>query len=306
MQQSPPGDSQFVVDLLTTLRQERFSPRGWWRFLLRSWEMSRATAQANPQLRRSWRRVTMLMGVLAGGILIATWIDEGSYAALRLLPAFAFCVAWQQSDLFWHLGLNRQTQSGALLQRVGVANTLTELRGLGAGWLIGRLLGGLATSTSLALSIYIVGIISDICDGQVARWTGTQSKLGQILDGETDFCLYLAITLVLLQNGILPLSLAIIMLLRFCIPFLAALVSYFLFAHPLRFGSTLWGKAAGAVQCLYFFVLLAPPWLHGLAQTINLPLLVILLALLIGAPLAQIVAQRSHNTASRSRTKYRR
>ncbi len=79
------------------------------------------------------------------------------------------------------------------------------------------------------------------------------------------------------------------MLLRFVIPLLAALGIYFLLAHPVHFGSTIWGKLAGLAQCLYFLVLLAPGQLAFLTKVLNLPLLITTLALLIAAPVAQIV-----------------
>ena len=283
------NENQFVVDLLTTLRKEKFGPTAWMRFLQRSWQMSCATANANPSLKRSWVRTTLFIGTLALTTLVASFMVEGANVALRLLPGFLFCVAWQQSDLFWHLGLNRQARTGKLLPVVGVANTLTGLRGLGASFLLARFIGGVSTPSWLALLVFLVGVVTDIFDGQVARWAHTQSKLGQIADGEADFCLYLAITLILIQNSVLPLWSGLVMLLRFLIPLLAALSSYFLFAHPLRFGSTIWGKYAGLAQCLYFLLLLAPGQLLFFTKFVNLPLLIATLVLLIVAPLAQIV-----------------
>src|SRR5437588_61637 len=203
-------ENQFVVDILTTLRQEHFSPPGWWRFLRRSWEMSRRTAHDNPGLKRSWALVTVFVGILAVAMLLANFFFEGPGRTFYILPGFVFCVAWQQSDLFWHLGLNRSVQSGTLLPTIGMANTLTWLRGLG-------------------------------------------------------------------------------MLLRFCLPLVAATASYFLFAQPVRFGSTIWGKYAGLAQCLYFLVLLAPPQFAHVAQVVNLPLLLVTLILLFVAPLAQFI-----------------
>jgi phosphatidylglycerophosphate synthase len=284
------NESQFVVDLLTTLRHERFSPSAWARFLARSWEMSRRTANANPGLKRSWRRISLTLGVLALALLIGSFVLEGSVIALRLLPGFLFCVAWQIYDLYWHLGLNRRPQTEALLLSVGIANFCTQLRGLVASFLLGRLIGGVPTSTTLALLAFLCGIITDILDGQVARRTSTQSKLGQITDGEADFCLYLAVTVILIQNSILPVWVGILMLARFLLPLLAALASYFIFAHPVRFGSTVWGKYAGLAQCLYFLVLLAPISLAGITRLANLPLLIVTLALMIAAPAAQITA----------------
>lgn len=289
MKHSIEGENQFVLDLLTTLRNEKFSPLGWRRFLWRSWQMACQTAHDNPTLKRSWMWVTIWIAMLAMAILVSNAFFEGISPTLRLLPGFLCCVLWQQSDLFWHLGLNRHAKTRILLPTVGFANTCTWLRGLGAAYLLGRLVGGLATPSALALLVFLCGIVTDILDGQFARRTGTQSKLGQIGDGEADFCLYLAITFILLQNAVLPLWLGVVMLLRFGVPLLAAVASYFLFAHPLRFGSTIWGKCAGLAQGLYFLVLLTPPQFTLITHFINFPLLIITLFLLIAAPTAQIV-----------------
>jgi len=283
------SENQFVVDLLTTLRNEKFSSRGWGRFLWRSWQMSCQTADDNPSLKRSWMWVTIWIGILSIAMLVSNVLFEGSGPTLRLLPGFLFCVLWQQSDLFWHLGLNRHVKTRILLETVGFANTCTWLRGLGAAYLLGRLIGGLATPSDLALLVFLFGIVTDILDGQVARRTGTQSKLGQIGDSEADFCLYLAITIILIQNTMLPLWLGLVMLLRFAVPLIAAFASYFLFAHQVRFGSTIWGKYAGLAQCLYFLVLLAPPQITFITHFINFPLLIVTLFLLLAAPTAQIV-----------------
>ncbi len=298
MQKNVSPDNQFVVDLLATLKREHFSPSSWWHFLAHSWKMSCATANEYPELKRSWLHTTLLFSALTGILLLITFLSSGSSVLLHLLPGFVFCVAWQQSDLFWHLGLNRSIETGALLPRIDIANMLTGLRGLAACYLLGRLFGGLSTPSTLALLVFLFGIITDIMDGIWARRTRTQSRLGQIMDSEADFCLYLALTLILVQNGVLPLWLGIMMLLRFCIPLFAALISYFMLARPVRFGSTLWGKGAGIAQSLYFLLLLAPPQLAYLASIINLPLLIITLILLIAAPVAQIVANVVPRTQS--------
>ncbi len=112
------------------------------------------------------------------------------------------------------------------------------------------------------------------------------------MDGETDFCLYLAMTIILIQDHILALWIGIVMLLRFVVPLLAALVSYFLFARPVSFGSTLLGKYAWLAQCLYILLLLAPARLAFVTHIVDLPLLLVMLGLLIAAPLAQILVNR--------------
>jgi phosphatidylglycerophosphate synthase len=283
------NESQFVIDLLATLRREKFSLAGWGRFFVRSWNMSRSTANACPNLKRSWRRVSLALGVLAVALLAVTYRLEGEAITLRLLPGFLFCVAWQVSDLYWHLGLNREPLTGTLFSGIGAANFCTQVRGLIASYLLGRLIGGVPTPTILILSAFLCGMVTDILDGYIARCSHTQSKLGQISDGEADFCLYLAVTLMLIQQSFLPLWVGVVMLARFLLPLLAALSSYFLLAQPVRFGSTIWGKCAGLAQCLYFLVLLAPNQLSGVTRMVHLPLLLVTLALMIAAPTAQIV-----------------
>jgi phosphatidylglycerophosphate synthase len=288
MLQTINSENQFVVDILTDLRNEKFSRLAWMHFLGSSWKRSCATARANPVLKRSWTYTTIFIGAFALAVLAVNIIFEGSGATLRLMPGFLLFVGWQQSDLFWHLGLNRESRTGTLLRVIGIATALTWLRGLGASYLLGRFIGGINTPSWLVLLVFLGGIITDILDGQIARRTQTQTKLGRIADGEADFCLFLAIALILIQNSILPLWFGLLILLRFVIPLFAALVSYFLFAHPVRFGSTIWGKTTGLVLCFYILILLAPGQLIFLTRFLNRPLSIVALLLLAIAPLAQI------------------
>src|SRR5947209_11873392 len=115
MEVAPNPEHSFVVDLMTTLRKEKFRPHGWYRFFKRSWEMSWNTANANPSLKRSWVHTTIVITILTVIILGTSFFLEGPGITFRLLPGFLFCVAWQQSDMFWHLGLNSQIRTGKLL-----------------------------------------------------------------------------------------------------------------------------------------------------------------------------------------------
>ncbi len=252
MLQTSDGENQFVVDILTTLRNEKFSPLAWVHFLRSSWKRSCATARANPSLKRSWAHTTMFIGAFALAILSVHFIFEDPGKTLRLMSGFLFCVVWQQSDLYWHLGLNRQSRTGILFPVIGLATTLTLLRGLGASYLLGRFVGGISTPSWL------------------------------------DFCLYLALTLTLIQNNVLPFWFGIVVFLRFLIPLLAALASYFLLAHPVHFGSTTLGKWGGLALCFYFLIVLAPDQLYFFTRFVNLPLFIVTLILLITAPVAQI------------------
>jgi phosphatidylglycerophosphate synthase len=288
MLQTTDNENQFVVEILTDLRNEMFSPLAWMHFIGSSWERSRATAIANPALKGSWIQTTILIGAFALAILVVNFIVEGSITTLRLMPGFLFFIGWQQCDLYWHLGLNRQIRTGKLLHVIGAATTMTLFRGLGASYLMGRFIGGIYTPPWLLLLVFLCGIITDFLDGQIARRKQTQTKYGQIADGEADFCLYLAIACILIHEGILSPWIGLFVLLRFTIPLFAAIASYFLLARPVRFGSTTWGKAAGLALCSYFLLLLAPDRLIFLTRYLHRPLLIVTLLLLAIAPLAQI------------------
>jgi phosphatidylglycerophosphate synthase len=144
-------------------------------------------------------------------------------------------------------------------------------------------------------------MVTDILDGQIARHSATQTKLGQIADAEADFCLSLALTIVLLRNGALPLWVGLVIMLRFIVPLLAALLSYLAFASPVRFGSTVWGKYAGLAQCAYFLLLFMPTPLPPFVLLLKTPLLIILICLLIAALAAQIAANaRVHRDSAKT------
>lgn len=283
------NENQFVVDILSDLHKGNFGFQAWIHFLGSSWRKSRATAKGNPALTKSWFSHTIFIGLLALAILVFNLLFEGSIETLHVLPGFLFFIVWQQSDLYWHLGLNRQLSTRKLLNALSTATTVTLLRGLGASYLLARFICGLDTPSWLILLVLLGGIITDIFDGQIARRTQTQTKYGQIADAEADFCLYLAITCILIRQQILPVWFGIFLLLRFIIPFIAVIASYFLFAHPVRFGSTFWGKLAGLALSFYFLFLLARGQLITLSVFIHLPLMMVTLLLLAIAPVAQIL-----------------
>jgi len=290
MEQAAESINRQVLDMLLVLRDEQFRPKAWLRFFALSWKLARETANQYPGLKRSWLRTSLFLSLLALMILFLVFFFEGPETGFRLLPVFIFCVGWQISDLHWHLGLNHASTSNKLFSFVGVANTLTLIRGVGASFLLARLASGLTTSNALMLPAFLCAIATDILDGQIARLTKTQSKLGQILDGEADLFLWLAVTLILVQHAMLPLWFILVVLFRFFLPLIAALTSYFALARPVRFGSTRVGKYAGIAQGLYYCVLLAPPPLAMFSHYLNAPLLLLTIMLLVIAPLAQFWA----------------
>lgn len=282
------GHNEFVVALLTDLQRGHYTPRAWWRFLTDSWRKSWATARAHPALTRSWLRVSLFMVALASIGLSAIWLVEGQRSALRLLPALLLCLALQQGDVFVHLGLNWRPADGLFREQLGIPTSLTLLRGVMADLLLAHLLIGLIPLPAFTLGAYLIGIATDIADGQIARRRGWQTRLGGNLDGEADLFLYSAATFCALLSGLLPTWLALLMLLRFAVPLLGALLSYFVALRQVDFSHTLWGRSAGFAQSVFLLVALAPEPFSLILAPVYLPVLLIASALLVLAPVAEI------------------
>lgn len=280
--------NEFVIALLTDLRQRRYSPAAWGRFLAESWRKSRATAQSHPDLSRSWARVSLVITLLAAGVLSLIWLLEGQQTALRLLPALLICIMLQQGDVYVHLGLNWSLTDGRLRERLGLPTTLTLVRGLMADCLLAHLLSGVVPPNSFTLGVLLIGIVTDIADGQNARRTNWQTRLGGYLDSEADLYLYAAATLCALLAGVLPAWVAAILLLRFAVPLIGALVSYFIAIRQVDLTHTILGRSAGAAQAMLLIAVLAPSALAPIIAPIYVPLLLVTLALVVLAPVMEI------------------
>jgi phosphatidylglycerophosphate synthase len=280
--------NEFVVALLTDLQRRHYSPAAWWRFLADSWCKSRATAQEHSMLSRSWVSASLVVVVLAACSFSAAWLFEGGSIALRVLPALVLGLILQQGDVYIHLGLNWRPADGFFREHLGIPTLLTLARGVMANLLLAHLLSGSIPLPSVVLGIYLIGIATDIADGQIARCTNWQTRLGGNLDGEADLFLSSATILCTLFSGVLPAWVAVIMLLRFAVPLVGALLSYFVAIRQIDFTHTLWGKVAGAAQAALLIALLAPKVFARMALPLYPPLLLLTLALLVAAPIVEI------------------
>ncbi len=297
---SSPGNQQtastprneFVMALLSDLQRSHYTPLAWWHFLAASWRKSWATSQEYPTLTRSWIRISGFISGLTVASWGTIWLIEGMQTALHILPALLICLLLQQGDVYVHLGLNRHPADGRVRERLGLPTTLTLARGVMANLLLGHLLSAYLPPASLALGVYLIGIATDIIDGQIARRTGWQTCLGGNLDGEADFFLSTSTILCALLLGRLPVWLALAMLLRFIIPLIGAFFSYFVVIRQVDFSHTTWGRSAGIAQAICLGIALAPEDLAHLFAPITLPLMVVTLALLILAPTLSILQTR--------------
>ena len=272
--------SEFVAALLNDLRRGHYAPLAWWRFFADAWKKSRATARSHPGLALSCAYISILMSVLTLGCWCTLWYIEGAQVAWHILPALLICLALELGDVYVHLGLNYQPGTGAFYERLGTPTTLTLVRGVMANLLLAHLLSGYLPLASVVLSAYLIGITTDIADGQIARRIGWLTRLGSYLDSEADLFLSISTVLCALLLGVLPVWLALAMLLRFIIPLLGALFSYFVAIRQIDFRHTAWGRSAGVAQAICLLVAFAPGALAHRVSPLSLPLMLLTLALL--------------------------
>ena len=275
-----PARNEFVVALLKELQRSHYTPLAWWRFFTDAWKQSRLTSREHPDLARSWASVSALISALTLGCWGALWHIEGMQIAWHILPALLICLVLELGDVYVHLGLNYDPGGGSFHKQLGIPTTLTLVRGIMANVLLAHLLSGQIPLTSVVLSAYVIGIATDIADGQIARRTGWITRLGGYLDSEADLFLSTSAVACVLLLGVLPIWLALAMLLRFIIPLLGAFFSYFVAIRQIDLSHTVWGRIAGVAQVACLIVLLDPGNLAHLRFPISLPLMLLTLALL--------------------------
>jgi small-conductance mechanosensitive channel/phosphatidylglycerophosphate synthase len=97
-------------------------------------------------------------------------------------------------DRMVHRRLSRPLSAVAV--KAGVAPNLVTLAslavGLGGAWCVARATAG---GAALGVALYLVAVVLDHTDGEVARRTGTQSRLGHWLDIAADTAVHAALVL---------------------------------------------------------------------------------------------------------------
>jgi phosphatidylglycerophosphate synthase len=197
-------------ELLTDLRESRFRPRAWTRFLRRSFARAREGRREYPRAH--------LETLALGAVGLAAW--AGGFE--RPGAATAGAAWWLAVVLMvdWHLGLLDHRE------RLGPANVLSILR---AGTPPALLALGTAP---LGVALFAVAGASDVLDGRLARRRGETTRLGHWLDASGDGLVLGAAALVVLPPWAAGLVIA-----RYAIPWVLVAAAYFVYAEePPRSG----------------------------------------------------------------------
>jgi phosphatidylglycerophosphate synthase len=210
-----PGE-EWSRTLLAELREARYRPVAWARFLNASFARAREVRAARPELARqsaSWSAAGLLAAVAARELAASRGMP-----APRRGPALAWWVATALM-LDWHLGMV-ETPRGEV-RRLSGADALTLLRAL-----LAPFAAAAAPSVPLFMTLVGAGAASDIADGRLARLVGP-TRLGRDLDYAADIAFVGGATRAARRGGWLPGPAVALIGLRLAAPVVALAIGYF-------------------------------------------------------------------------------
>jgi len=259
MSVSPPSD--FTRELIDELSNDRFRFRAWRRFLSRSWQQSFEDIRESPVLTRSFLWSAAAIAVPGLALLLVSWRYQPDAVAIKSLslwlPWYLMAVAF----VLTHLGMS-DDGAGRNIDRFPVPNQLSFMR-LALAPLI--LFPGLTVPVHGAggpvFAVFAALLaLTDVLDGWLARHTGMCTRLGQMLDylGDLAFLTFLSVGLYL--AAAIPASLMWLLILRYPMTLVGALVLYFA-RGPAQLSPTTFGRATTLVLSIVLLLIAFESWL---------------------------------------------
>jgi CDP-diacylglycerol--glycerol-3-phosphate 3-phosphatidyltransferase len=160
------------------------------------------------RLQRAW-----WIALLAAALLVALgaeWLARAATAAaaLRWAAVAAAVLGGVFALLRRNLERNHRPGETELLDSLGLPNAITLARGVATALFAGLLVAPLPPAGALAWApaiLYAAAVLPDFIDGALARATRRITLLGEILDMEVDCLAMLAVSLLAVRLGKMPL-----------------------------------------------------------------------------------------------------
>lgn len=235
----------FVEEYLVDLRRERYRPRAWLRYARRCLAMAREDAFHRPETVRSVGLVglTGFLLLLISCIALAFLHDRGLALSVFVNCGFAFLLGL--AAIVGHTRLLIDTQ-GRPLARVNPANLLTLSRLV----IIPALLILAATGhLRAALVAFLVGGLTDVLDGWLARRRGDSTPFGRAFDPVVNILFNASVFVVLHRIGLIPTWVLALVLTRYGL-LVGGAAALYIFRGPVEIKPTVLGKATGVAMTL--------------------------------------------------------
>ena len=268
----------FVEEYLKELREERYTPAAWGRYLTRCWQLGRGEAAGNPSAVRSILVLGLVLFALAFAGSVALAVATDLTVARQTLVWTGLWLIVVIGTLLLHLDLLRDGD-GYPLSSINLPTAITTFRMILIPALAITMLAG---HWRIAFWLFLVGELSDVVDGWMARRWHQETRLGVLADPLTDIFFHLALFLSLAATGIVGVWVLMLATLRYGGLLVGGAIIH-VTRGPVRIQSTLPGKLTGlALGVLVGYLLLGPSYGAGSLGAILTPLaldaLLILLA----------------------------
>jgi cardiolipin synthase len=242
----------FKREYIAELKAAGYRPRAWVTYVRRHADLALHTVIARPGPARSVVAHGAALCAILFALSFVLALNEGLELGRRLFLWGSLWVGVLCAWVLAHLGLLTDL-AGRPLARFGWPNALTLLRGATVPPLLVLAAAG---SLKLLAIVLVVGALSDVLDGIVARRIGPLSRLGVIMDAMVDIAWNTGAFWAFVSAGLLPPWILALVGLRYGLLLAGATVLYLrrttLVIRPTRFG-----KATGALISIGLGLVLA-------------------------------------------------
>ena len=220
--------SEFTHELIDEVAQDNYSLRAWRTLLSRSWSRSLEDIRKSPERMRSTCWWVAIVAAIGAAIILFTLRLQ---TPDRAITALAIWLPWYIGAVFFlitHIGMV-DDENGVPRQSLLLANGLSFSRfGLSPLVIWPCLQVPVAPATGPIFALFLTVLtLTDLLDGWVARRQKHCTRMGRMLDVLADqaFLTFLASGLYL--AGIIPVSLLLLLIVRYPLLLIVVLVMYF-------------------------------------------------------------------------------
>lgn len=242
MNHKSPGPSEFTRTLLDELVRKQYRIDAWRDFLADAWARSLEDVRTSPSLTRSFL-VSASTILVAGALLVL--VSSRFHPATVTIGSLVFWLPWYLASVIFvvtHLGM-ADSGDGVRDERFSAPNQLSFMRlALAPLVLVPCLATPVRPETAVVFALFIAGMsATDVLDGWAARHWGCSTRLGKMLDYFADLAFLTFLAVGLYRAAAIPASLLWLLVVRYPLSILGALVLYFRYG-PAELSPTVIGR----------------------------------------------------------------